>query len=402
MNRKCLLLMLTALIANTPIVVRATSETEALQELSIMNLSVNVPDVWEYQDVDVDEETTLYTYQTQTEYLFIYDTHYQDEYDEDVAGMYDALVGAVAYGYQDNDGYILISEDKYEIDGALAQNDFFICKTNGVSYCYKIASVNTGYSVVNFIYTRYLGDEGIGIDGYDKMVSSIRIGDSIMNPKEEYTKYTTDNNKVGTDIPAGEYILFAENNHGYFCVSPDSNQNDITFNDNFDYNSIITVNNGEYLKLSHCYAIPIEEDPELSLTGTGMFKVGFHIPAGEYKLEATDGNGYYCIYPDSRRDHILANDIFEGQNYVTVSDGQYLVLNGCKFVNPPEKPIKTYTDADTIKKVQEALNAAGYDCGAPDGIAGSGTKAAIEKYQTDKSLRVTGTITEELLKSLCI
>ena len=52
--------------------------------------------------------------------------------------------------------------------------------------------------------------------------------------------------------------------------------------------------------------------------------------------------------------------------------------------------------------MQEALNAAGYDCGTPDGVAGSGTKAAIEKYQTDKALTVTGTITDELLEALGI
>lgn len=61
--------------------------------------------------------------------------------------------------------------------------------------------------------------------------------------------------------------------------------------------------------------------------------------------------------------------------------------------------MQEYT-SDIIEKVQEALNAAGYNCGTPDGIAGSGTSGQIEKYQTDKGLTVTGTITDEVLEAL--
>lgn len=59
-----------------------------------------------------------------------------------------------------------------------------------------------------------------------------------------------------------------------------------------------------------------------------------------------------------------------------------------------------YSDKDTVKKVQQALNDAGYDCGTPDGAAGKKTKAAITSYQTDKGLTVTGVIDDELLVSL--
>jgi len=41
----------------------------------------------------------------------------------------------------------------------------------------------------------------------------------------------------------------------------------------------------------------------------------------------------------------------------------------------------TYTDRDTVRQVQQALNEAGYDCGTPDGIAGKRTAAAITRYQ---------------------
>lgn len=218
--------------------------------------------------------------------------------------------------------------------------------------------------------------------------------------EKKVTNYSSGMYKVGEDIPAGEYVVFASGGSGYFCVSSDSNQDNILFNDNFNYNSIITINDGEYLDLSRCYAVPLEEEPEVKVTGEGMFKVGVHIPAGEYKLDSGADSGYYCIYPDSRQDNIIANDIFEGQNYVTVSDGQYLLLSRCKFVESVAEPMKTYDDAEMVKKVQEVLNTVGYDCGTPDGIAGSTTKSQIEKYQADRGLSETGTITEQLLKSL--
>lgn len=56
----------------------------------------------------------------------------------------------------------------------------------------------------------------------------------------------------------------------------------------------------------------------------------------------------------------------------------------------------------TVKKVQEALNKQGYDCGTPDGIMGKKTKAAIKDYQADHDLKVTGTINSKLLNSLNI
>lgn len=216
-------------------------------------------------------------------------------------------------------------------------------------------------------------------------------------PKEIKT-YPAGQYKVGTDIEAGEYVLFAKGGMGYFCISSDSNGDDIIQNDNFDYNSIVTVTDGQYLELVRCKAEPIDDADEIALTATGMFKVGTHIPAGEYKLIADGGLGYYCIYDSSTHENIISNNNFDNTQYVTVSDGQYLVLVRCKFETPPEKPVS----AETIKMVQEELNANGYDCGTPDGQIGANTIAAIEQYQTDHKLDVSGTVNAELLTSMGI
>ena len=59
-----------------------------------------------------------------------------------------------------------------------------------------------------------------------------------------------------------------------------------------------------------------------------------------------------------------------------------------------------YRDPATIKAVQEALNAAGYNCGTPDGIWGPNTMTGILEYQKSSGLSETGTVAKELLNSL--
>ena len=59
-----------------------------------------------------------------------------------------------------------------------------------------------------------------------------------------------------------------------------------------------------------------------------------------------------------------------------------------------------YKDKATVKKVQQALNDCGYDCGTPDGSSGKKTRKAIENFQKDKGLEVTGTVTDALWEAL--
>lgn len=57
---------------------------------------------------------------------------------------------------------------------------------------------------------------------------------------------------------------------------------------------------------------------------------------------------------------------------------------------------------DTAKRVQRGLKAYGYYDGVIDGIIGKGSRAALKAFQKDYSLKVTGTITPEVLKALGI
>lgn len=145
--------------------------------------------------------------------------------------------------------------------------------------------------------------------------------------------------KVGTDLPAGEYCIFSMSEYGgYYSVNADSKGDSIIGNGNIDYNAFVTVSDGQYLEMSRAMAIPAEQIAgsmyEIMTDGEGMFRAGIDLPAGEYKLQSTDDDidAYYCVYDSSTPDApIVTNDNFSGQTYITVSEGQYLVLNRCKI-----------------------------------------------------------------------
>lgn len=54
----------------------------------------------------------------------------------------------------------------------------------------------------------------------------------------------------------------------------------------------------------------------------------------------------------------------------------------------------------TMKRAQEALNAAGYNVGTPDGAAGTRTVAAIRKFQADKNIPVSGKLDSSTVSAL--
>lgn len=145
--------------------------------------------------------------------------------------------------------------------------------------------------------------------------------------------------KAGVDIQAGIYMAFAAGSSGYYCISSDANGDDIIANDNFNNNSIFELKEGQYLELSRAKAVRFEEAPLLGpvngILKEGMYKVGLHIPAGEYKLRATGSiSAYYALVADPNGDDIISNDNFDGERYVNIKDGQYLILNRCELVVP--------------------------------------------------------------------
>lgn len=148
--------------------------------------------------------------------------------------------------------------------------------------------------------------------------------------------------KIGKDMPAGEYKLFATDGLAgvsYFEIAKDSTNSveSIVANDNFASFTYVTVAEGQYFKMTDARAVPVDQaeksGPVESRYGSGMYKVGVDIPAGEYKIlpeeNSTLGFGYFEVTKSSRHrlDDIVSNDNFKDSRYITLENGQYLKLS---------------------------------------------------------------------------
>lgn len=148
--------------------------------------------------------------------------------------------------------------------------------------------------------------------------------------------------KVGTDIPAGEYVLVQNDSTlAYFQVSSSSDGKfeSIVANDNFDGRSIVTVSDGQYLNVTRANIYSIDKAPAINKSAgyltDGMYRVGVDIPAGEYKIVPTDNiSGYYELTEDSSHlfSSIIGNGLISNEQYLTIEDGQYLKLTRAKII----------------------------------------------------------------------
>ncbi|MUK89115.1 hypothetical protein GMD78_12095 [Ornithinibacillus sp. L9] len=163
---------------------------------------------------------------------------------------------------------------------------------------------------------------------------------------EDENKIESGTYKVGEDIPAGEYLVFAES-MGYIESASDStgDLDSIVFNDNLmnGAHSYVTLNEGEYFKLQGAVMYPVDSAPSVTpedgVYTDGMYKVGQDIPAGEYKVllneSSAAGMGYLEVSTDSRHqlESIVTNDNVQADTYITVSEGQYLKLQDLTIEN---------------------------------------------------------------------
>lgn len=149
---------------------------------------------------------------------------------------------------------------------------------------------------------------------------------------------------VGKDVPAGEYVFETTGGYGgypgYLCVTKDSTGDfaSIIYNAYFFTWTIGTLQKGQYVQIDSGKfyamgeALPFE--PKDGYYPEGMYKVGVHIQAGAYELEAAPGvPAYFCISSDSSHafDSIVSNDMFSGSRHIEVQEGQYLTVNRARI-----------------------------------------------------------------------
>lgn len=152
------------------------------------------------------------------------------------------------------------------------------------------------------------------------------------NEAAPVASYSAGSYRVGKDIPSGEYKIISSSRSGYYCVYPDSSKGDILSNGNFNTCTYVTVSDGQLLEVTGASFVAIADaKPTSTLSGEGIYKVGFDIQPGEYNITAQSGSGYYAVLStvDANESfNIINNDNFEGNSFVTVTDGQYLEISG--------------------------------------------------------------------------
>jgi hypothetical protein len=160
--------------------------------------------------------------------------------------------------------------------------------------------------------------------------------DSKLATKSDW--YDSGSYKVGEEIPAGLYYFESVGESSYYDVSLDSSgsiESGVagSYADTF---SFISIEEGQYFEIYRGKVTLAEHietiEPKNGKYGDGMYRVGIDIPAGEYNLLSASSDpsysAYYSITSNASGDFesLIDNKMFERNSYVTVSDGQYLLL----------------------------------------------------------------------------
>lgn len=239
--------------------------------------------------------------------------------------LYSTIVPAIDNTLRDDEPYKIIA-DLITYDSGVSDEgalNFPVVIKNGISY--SLISTNELNLMCSIDEETYSPNIKVAQDSQNKQDNSQKIN-----------WFNEDIYKIGSDLTAGEYYLIptSDSRSAYFAVCRDSNGDDILENSNFDGSAYITVENGQYFEVTRAkFALASEVitsfDPYN--LNDGMYLVGKDIPEGEYRLNVnSDRSAYVCVYNNSTvsRD-IIVNDNFEGKNYITVNDGEYLELVRC-------------------------------------------------------------------------
>lgn len=304
-----------------------TASTETFSA-HLGNISYNIPSNW---TLESDNENMVRYRVNDMEFIFVtkekcHDEHIQwdDFFETATQGKYKTKLN--------RDTYTNAESIKFQT----AEFDIYIDSSTAKSHCI-IAAIQYENNIYAFdmVSTPSLGSDYT--DAFHSILESV----TFTQPQDEKKVTTIDAGmyKVGVDISEGEYLISPTKDSGYYEITSDSTGSTESRidNDNFSGTRYVTLKDGEYITLKRCQMTSVEniqpQKPQNGMLSNGMYKVGFDIEAGEYKLR-TESSGYFEIRSNSRggSQGRVTNDNFEGERYITVSDGQYLQLSRCSLI----------------------------------------------------------------------
>ena len=150
------------------------------------------------------------------------------------------------------------------------------------------------------------------------------------DPASYETVFEADTYKIGTDMPAGEYKLFALEEYASYDLTGDARGEEYIAYNSIETFAYVVVEDGQFLEISEAFAVPVEDvdpvEPVDGKFGPGVYRIGVDIEPGEYKVTSIGEYASYDIATDANFIEYVDYGSIEKSNYVEVRDGEYLEL----------------------------------------------------------------------------
>jgi len=179
----------------------------------------------------------------------------------------------------------------------------------------------------------------VGTTTITAKTSNSKITCKVTVQQTDNTKYRKNSYYANKKLKPGYYVLFNTNDStkATFAIykGKEVNVYNTIATDTFKYNAIVEVKKGQTLYMENCYAMEMSQ-AIVRTTGEGIFKVGTHIKAGKYKVKPIDGAdiSLYAISKKWNSEPIESMQLgLNAETEITVKNGQYLSLVGCKLNN---------------------------------------------------------------------
>lgn len=151
--------------------------------------------------------------------------------------------------------------------------------------------------------------------------------------------------RCGTDFEAGEYYILSLYSAGALYDVSDS-PNDFTWSEVRLIRKVV-VQDGQYVNVDQDgIMVPADEVDTSDWNKYGVFLVGRDLPAGDYKIETISetyssdlygisgiSGAYQINDSDVNSNPIDSGYLFESQSYITLEDGQYIVIVNARLTN---------------------------------------------------------------------
>ena len=266
-------------------------------------------------------------------------------------------------GYFSDDDYLMSAEQNYDGYRYISFEEDSVGGISGKLHTYY-AVFDLDYTVSSFYFT--VGDDLMNVvymrstalpdsrQPLEEVMGSMRSSEETGGedlPSSDapvQDSYGEGTYEAGLDIPAGEYVLLPETEEGgSYAVRSSADQEteeNLIDYDVVSYRTYITIEEGQYLTIYSCEAVPSGQAPALDLSSgvlpNGTYKVGIDIPAGEYLLRCYSytGRGVYTVKSSSqitdKDSAVIASGTFDDETVVTVKEGQYLSVGGAEIFLP--------------------------------------------------------------------